>query len=233
MKTMMILKFIPFPLSLSFLLCACSTHPPVQNTAENTSIENNTATSANTEENTNENQKLDKNTNTQPRETDAINDQAKAEENSHSQLNMNEDSGSRLQNENAAETEPNVAENSNHPILNTHAGDDHAGDDHAGDNQLVQCEVRLDVNGELYTAQATGPTLEEARDNAIDESCSIPCAESIDANLSEDEAEDKINACAQSCADHAIIIAALCSQFHTVIYSEGAWEHSDSGSLSD
>lgn len=228
MKTMMILKFIPFPLSLSFLLCACSTHPPVQNTAENTPTENNTATSANTEENTNNSQKLDKNTNTQPRETNAINDQAKVEENSHSQLNIKEDSGSRFQNENVAEIEANIAENSNTPILNTHANDDHANDE-----QLVQCEVRLDVNGELYTAQATGPTLEEARDNAIDESCSIPCAESIDANLSEDEAEDKIIACAQSCADHAIIIAALCSQFHTVIYSEGAWEHNDSSSLSD
>lgn len=228
---MMISKFIPLPLCL---LCACSSHPPVQNTAENAQIENNTTISANVEETTNNNQKLEENANTQSNETHAANDQAKVEENAHSQVNIEEDSSFHLANTKTAETESNTAENSNTSISNALANDaNDTNDDHAIDENLVQCEVRLDVNGELYTAQATGPTLEEARDNAIDESCSIPCAESIDANLSEDEAEDKIIACAQSCADKAIVIAALCSQSHTVIYSEGAWEHNDTSTLSD
>lgn len=92
------------------------------------------------------------------------------------------------------------------------------------DDMLIQCEARIDRNGELYTAQAVGPTIEEARDNAIVEACSIPCAESLESKgISDDELEKEIDACAEQCSDEAIVIAAVCMRKGVSIYTEGAW----------
>lgn len=92
------------------------------------------------------------------------------------------------------------------------------------DDMLIQCEGRIDRNGELYTAQAVGPTIEEARDNAIVEACSIPCAESLESKgISDDELEKEIDACAEQCSDEAIVIAAVCMRKGVSIYTEGAW----------
>ena len=89
---------------------------------------------------------------------------------------------------------------------------------------LIKCVARIDIKGALYTAQATGPTIEESRDNAIGEACSIPCAEQISAqNLTDDEAESQIDACAETCSDEAIAIAAICYRDGASIYAEGAW----------
>ncbi len=96
--------------------------------------------------------------------------------------------------------------------------------DGAADDMLIQCEARIDRNGELYTAQAVGPTIEEARDNAIVEACSIPCAESLESKgISDDELEKEIDACAEQCSDEAIVIAAVCMRKGVSIYTEGAW----------
>ncbi len=89
---------------------------------------------------------------------------------------------------------------------------------------LIECVARIDIKGALYTAQAAGPTIEESRDNAIGEACSIPCAEQISAlNLTDDEAESQIDACAETCSDEAIAIAAICYRDGASIYAEGAW----------
>ena len=96
--------------------------------------------------------------------------------------------------------------------------------DGVADDMLIQCEARIDRNGELYTAQAVGPTIEEARDNAIVEACSIPCAESLESKgISDDELEKEIDACAEQCSDEAIVIAAVCMRKGVSIYTEGAW----------
>lgn len=93
---------------------------------------------------------------------------------------------------------------------------------------LVKCDARIDFESDLYTAQAVGPTIEEARDNAVDEACSIPCAESLkSASLSDDELEAQIDACAESCSEEAIVIAAACFQDGASIYTEGAWSETN------
>lgn len=95
-------------------------------------------------------------------------------------------------------------------------------------HSLVKCDARIDFESDLYTAQAVGPTIEEARDNAVEEACSIPCAESLkSASLSDDELEAQIDACAESCSEEAIVIAAACFQDGASIYTEGAWSETN------
>ena len=89
---------------------------------------------------------------------------------------------------------------------------------------FVNCEVRVDIQSALYTAQAAGPTLEEARDNAVDEACAIPCAMDVKkSGISEDAAEETIDTCSETNVARAIVIAAACTQNGKTIYTEGAW----------
>ncbi len=93
---------------------------------------------------------------------------------------------------------------------------------------LIYCEVKIDQNSSLYNAQAAGPTLEEARDNAVDEACAIPCAEQLaEGKLSEDEADKELSACTDHCVSDTIVLAVSCSMGDQVIYTEGAWNQAD------
>lgn len=111
---------------------------------------------------------------------------------------------------------------------NTEGDSDGSEDLEESAQSLVKCDARIDFESDLYTAQAVGPTIEEARDNAVDEACSIPCAESLkSASLSDDELEAQIDACAESCSEEAIVIAAACFQDGASIYTEGAWSETN------
>ncbi|MBQ9816457.1 MAG: hypothetical protein IJM59_03165 [Proteobacteria bacterium] len=95
-------------------------------------------------------------------------------------------------------------------------------------DEFVHCEVKIDEGGSLYTAQAAGPTLEEARDNAVDEACAIPCAEQMSEQIekqaiSEDETEKQLDSCTEKCAGSTIVLAAACYLKGQSIYTEGAW----------
>lgn len=92
---------------------------------------------------------------------------------------------------------------------------------------VIHCEVKLDHPNGIYTAQSFGPTLEEARDNAVEEACALPCAENIAKDLSDDEAESELNACSEKCAMKAIVLAAACIQHGKPIYTEGAWSETN------
>ncbi|MBO4351847.1 MAG: hypothetical protein J6A01_13010 [Proteobacteria bacterium] len=93
---------------------------------------------------------------------------------------------------------------------------------------LIYCEVKIDQNSSLYNAQAAGPTLEEARDNAVDEACAIPCAEELaHGQISEDEADKQLSSCTEHCVSDTIVLAVSCSMGDQVIYTEGAWNQTD------
>lgn len=89
---------------------------------------------------------------------------------------------------------------------------------------FFRCELKINHGGEVFQARSFGPTLEEARDNSVDEACAIPCAASVeDGQLSDDEAEARIDACSEACASNADVLAAACWQNEKVVYTEGEW----------
>lgn len=89
---------------------------------------------------------------------------------------------------------------------------------------LIYCEVKIDQNSALYNAQAAGPTLEEALDNAVEEACAVPCAEDLaHAQISEDEADKKLTSCTEHCVSDTIVLAVSCTSGGQVIYTDGAW----------
>lgn len=93
---------------------------------------------------------------------------------------------------------------------------------------LIYCEVKIDQNSSLYNAQAAGPTLEEARDNAVEEACALPCAEELaQGQMSEDEADKQLSSCTEHCVSDTIVLAVSCSMGDQVIYTEGAWNQTD------
>lgn len=140
-----------------------------------------------------------------------------------------------VMNENAANSSNSIqppSDSESAPSLesaeNTEGDSDGSEDLEDSAHSLVKCDARIDFESDLYTAQAVGPTIEEARDNAVDEACSIPCAESLkSASLSDDELEAQIDACAESCSEEAIVIAAACFQDGASIYTEGAWSETN------
>jgi len=102
-------------------------------------------------------------------------------------------------------------------------------EDFADDPEVVCCEVKLEHASMFFSAKALGPTIEEARDNAIDETCAIPCAEQLVLDSSQDEnsLEAQLESCVESCAEAAIVVAAACMQHGEMIYSEGAWREAE------
>ncbi|MBQ9395996.1 MAG: hypothetical protein IJU23_10875 [Proteobacteria bacterium] len=89
---------------------------------------------------------------------------------------------------------------------------------------FFRCEVKISLVSSIYQAQAIGPTLEEARDNAVDEACAIPCAEQIaDKGFSEDESEEAISKCTEACVVDSTVLAGMCWQNQNSVYSEGDW----------
>lgn len=143
--------------------------------------------------------------------------------------------GNAVMNENTANSSNSIqppSDSESAPSLesaeNTEGDSDGSEDLEDSAHSLVKCDARIDFESDLYTAQAVGPTIEEARDNAVDEACSIPCAESLkSASLSDDELEAQIDACAESCSEEAIVIAAACFQDGASIYTEGAWSETN------
>lgn len=110
----------------------------------------------------------------------------------------------------AAETEASASEN------------DQA-DGMADIGDLIRCEVSIDYEGHEHVSESVGPTIEEARDNAIDEVCAVPCAEKLPETAQDNEREDLLDACIEMCAVKAKAIAAQCWQHGESIYTEGAW----------
>lgn len=88
---------------------------------------------------------------------------------------------------------------------------------------IIRCEVKIEQEDTLYQAQAIAPTLEEARDNAVEEACALPCASTIEADSAEDDAEAKLESCTETCTENTIVVAAACHQNGKSIYTEGAW----------
>lgn len=92
------------------------------------------------------------------------------------------------------------------------------------DDMFVKCEARIGKDGKFYTAQAVGPTIEEARENAVAEACSIPCAEELEEQgIADDELEKLIDDCAETCSDEGLVVAAICFREGVTIYTEGGW----------
>lgn len=92
------------------------------------------------------------------------------------------------------------------------------------DDMFVKCEARIGKDGKFYTAQAVGPTIEEARENAVAEACSIPCAEELEEQgIADDELEKLIDDCAEACSDEGLVVAAICFREGISIYTEGGW----------
>lgn len=96
------------------------------------------------------------------------------------------------------------------------------------DPSFVRCEVRIE-DGDVFSASAAGPTVEEAKDNAVDEACAIPCAQrSESAQLSDDELNEQIEKCTEKCSDEANVTAVSCYQFGKLVFSESG-ENDDAG----
>ncbi len=101
--------------------------------------------------------------------------------------------------------------------------DDATPDEPADIGDLVRCEAKIAFEGQEFTAEAIGPTLEEARDNAFEESCAQPCADKLPESAQESEREDLLDACIEDCVGASKPIAAQCWQHSVSIYTEGAW----------
>ena len=88
---------------------------------------------------------------------------------------------------------------------------------------FIRCEVKIEQEDTLYQAQAIGPTLEEARDNAVDEACALPCAVTLE-SVAEEALEEALERCTEACTENTIVVAAECHQNGKSIYTEGAWD---------
>ncbi len=88
---------------------------------------------------------------------------------------------------------------------------------------LTRCEAKIDYSGSVYMGESLAPTIEEARDSAIEEACAIPCAETLSDDDTETQREDKLEHCIEACADTSIAIAAQCWHNGISVYTEGAW----------
>lgn len=102
-------------------------------------------------------------------------------------------------------------------------GVDETADESEVPENFIRCEVKIEQDDMLYQAQAIAPTLEEARDIAVEEACALPCAATLDAGVAEDDAEAKLESCTESCTESTIVVAAACHQNGKSIYTEGAW----------
>lgn len=98
-----------------------------------------------------------------------------------------------------------------------------ADDDEEIPANFISCEIKIEHDDSLYQAQAIGPTLEEARDNALEEACALPCANALEGNESEEDTDAKLESCTESCSVNTIVVAAACHQNGKSIYTEGAW----------
>ena len=95
--------------------------------------------------------------------------------------------------------------------------------DEANLTDMTRCEAKIDYAGSVYTGESRAPTIEEARDGAIEEACAVPCAEDLSEKDSEKEREDKLEACIDKCTYASIAIAAQCWKDGVSVYTEGAW----------
>ena len=96
-------------------------------------------------------------------------------------------------------------------------------EDEANLTDITRCEAKIDYAGSVYTGESLAPTIEEARDGAIEEACAVPCAEDLSEKDSEKEREDKLEACIDKCTYASIAIAAQCWKDGVSVYTEGAW----------
>lgn len=88
---------------------------------------------------------------------------------------------------------------------------------------LIKCEVKIDFEENVHTSFALAPTVEEARDSAVEEACSLPCADKYKDVQDEAALEKKLEKCVEECAEKAVVMAAACSLKDKLVYTEGAW----------
>ena len=100
---------------------------------------------------------------------------------------------------------------------------------------FVSCEVRIRYQETMYSAISGHLSVEEAMELTVHEACSVPCAETFShENISEDEISARIEACADTCSDEAVVLDAVCYQYARVIYSvESTGETQDNDESSD
>ena len=99
---------------------------------------------------------------------------------------------------------------------------------------MIGCEVRIQVADSFYSAQALAFSIEEALDHAVAEACAQPCANSLEsAAISDEERESKIDACADKCADETNPVDAECMQNGQTIYTGGSFNEPAESDNSD
>lgn len=123
-----------------------------------------------------------------------------------------------------ADSENNAVKQDEQNEVSSAIPSENAAEDEEIPADFFRCEIKVDVESSIYQARSFGPTLEEGRDNSVDEACAVPCAERIESNqLSDDEAAQRIEECTETCSSSAKVLAAACWQNHKLVYTEGEW----------
>ena len=92
---------------------------------------------------------------------------------------------------------------------------------------LIGCEVKIQIDQKFYAAMAVAISIEEALDHAVYEACALPCAESAEppdsASVSDDDKEAAISKCTDACADATFPVDAECIQNGQTIFTGGSF----------
>ena len=119
-----------------------------------------------------------------------------------------------------------VGDSANTTDENAHAtNESHLSPDDIPQN-LIGCEVKIQVDQKFYSAMAVAISIEEALDHAVYEACAIPCAETANAGAetrSDDDKEADISKCTDLCSDSAIPVDAECIQNGQTIFTGGSF----------
>ena len=119
------------------------------------------------------------------------------------------------------------ADSGNSADISDHATNDtHLSPDDIPEN-LIGCEVKIQVGQQFYSAMGMAISIEEALDHAVYEACAVSCAETTNAvdsaALSDDDKEAAISKCTDVCSDSAIPADAECIQNGQTIFTGGSF----------
>ena len=120
-----------------------------------------------------------------------------------------------------------AADSGNSADTSEHAtNDSHLSPDDIPEN-LIGCEVKIQVGQKFYSAMGMAISIEEALDHAVYEACAVSCAETTNAvdsaALSDDDKEAAIFKCTDVCSDSAIPADAECIQNGQTIFTGGSF----------
>ena len=120
-----------------------------------------------------------------------------------------------------------AADSGNSADTSEHAtNDSHLSPDDIPEN-LIGCEVKIQVGQKFYSAMGMAISIEEALDHAVYEACAVSCAETTNAvdsaALSDDDKEAAISKCTDVCSDSAIPADAECIQNGQTIFTGGSF----------